>query len=60
MYNIGGGDEMKHQHATGEPGFRVRNIDIQSVARPEGYKHSYRNGRTKHGFVYTVSGMMCV
>ena len=50
---------MKHQHATGEPGFRVRNIDIQSVARPEGYKHSYRNGRTKHGFVYTVSGMMC-
>lgn len=50
---------MKYQYTAGEPGFRVRNIEIQSVARPKGYKHSFRNGRAQHGFVYTVSGKMC-
>ena len=38
--------------------FRVGNIDIQSVARPKNYRHSFRNGREKHGFIYIVSGKM--
>ncbi len=49
---------MKYQYNLQEPNFTVENIDIQNVSRPKNYKHSFRNGRTKHGFVYTVSGQM--
>lgn len=47
---------MRHQYYLQAPAFSVENIDIINVARPKGYKHSYRNGRTKHGFIYVVSG----
>lgn len=49
---------LKRKYDLSEPGFRVGNIDIQNVKRPKGYSHSYRGGRIKHGFVYTVSGRM--
>ena len=49
---------MKYQYDLGEPSFKAANIDIQSVSRPKGYKHSYKNGRQKHGFIYTVRGEM--
>ena len=49
---------MKYQYDLGEPNFKVENIDIQSVSRPKGYKHSFKGGRLKHGFVYTVNGEM--
>ena len=50
---------MKYQYKLQEPDFTVRNIDIQSVSRPKGYRHSFRYGRGKHGFIYVVSGQMC-
>ena len=50
---------MKHQYNLQKPNFTVENIDILNVSRPKDYKHSFRNGRTKHGFIYTVSGQMC-
>jgi len=49
---------MKYQYQLKEPQFRVENIDIQNVSRPKDYKHTFRNGRLKHGFIYTVSGKM--
>lgn len=49
---------MKYQYKLKEPNFTVENIDIQNVSRPKDYKHTFRNGRTKHGFIYTVSGKM--
>ena len=49
---------MKLQYYLQEPDFRVGNIDVQSVSRPKGYKHSFPNGREKHGFVYVVEGSM--
>ncbi|MBR2354341.1 MAG: helix-turn-helix domain-containing protein [Clostridia bacterium] len=49
---------MKYQYDLQEPNFRVGSIDIQNVSRPENYKHTFRNGRGKHGFIYTVSGRM--
>ena len=49
---------MKYQYDLGEPSFKAANIDIQSVSRPKGYKHSFKNGRQKHGFIYTVHGEM--
>ena len=52
------GDPMKYQYQLKEPQFRVENIDIQNVSRPKDYKHTFRNGRFKHGFIYTVSGRM--
>ena len=50
---------MKYCFQPKEPDFRVTSIDIQSVGRPMGYRHSFRNGRSKHGFIYVVSGRMC-
>lgn len=47
---------MRHQYYLQEPVFSVKNIDIVNVSRPKGYKHSYRNGRTKHGFIYVIRG----
>ena len=49
---------MKYQYDLQEPDFRVGSIDIQNVSRPMDYKHTFRNGRGKHGFIYTVSGQM--
>lgn len=50
---------MKYQYNLQEPNFTVENIDIQNVSRPKDFKHSFRSGRIKHGFIYTVSGRMC-
>ena len=49
---------MKYQYNLNNPSFRVCDIDIQRVSRPLGYKHSFKSGRAKHGFVYTVKGRM--
>ena len=49
---------MKYRYDLQEPHFRVGGIDIQNVSRPKNYKHSFRNGREKHGFIYIVSGQM--
>lgn len=49
---------MKFQYSLREPDFRVGNIDVQTVSRPKGYKHSFKDGREKHGFIYVVSGKM--
>ena len=49
---------MKFQYNLQDPNFRVGNIDVQVVSRPKNYKHSFRNGREKHGFIYIVSGKM--
>ncbi len=50
---------MKFQYNLQKPNFTVENIDIQNISRPKDFKHSFRNGRNKHGFIYTVSGRMC-
>lgn len=50
---------MKYSYSLQKPPFTVESIDIQTVSRPQGYRHSFRNGRSKHGFIYTVSGRMC-
>jgi len=49
---------MKYQYYMQETNFTVKNIDIQTVSRPRGHRHSFRDGRSKHGLVYTVSGRM--
>ena len=49
---------MKYIYDLKDPEFRVGNIDIQNVARPQNYSHTFRNGREKHGFVYVVNGRM--
>ncbi len=49
---------MKHQFYLQEPTFRVGNIDVQRVSRPKNYRHSFRYGREKHGFIYIVKGKM--
>ena len=47
---------MRHEYKLQEPHFSVENIDILNVVRQKGFRHFYKNGRTKHGFVYTVQG----
>lgn len=47
---------MRNEFKLQEPEFSIQNIDILNVIRPKDYRHFYRNGRTKHGFIYTVSG----
>ena len=49
---------MKFLYKMQEPSFTVKNIDMQTVARHKNYKHYYRNGRTKHGFIFVVNGKM--
>lgn len=49
---------MRFENNLQAPNFTVKNIDILNVSRPQNYKYSHRKGRPKHGFVYTVSGMM--
>lgn len=36
----------------------VDNIDIFGVVRDKDYKHSFKNGRGKHGFIYVARGKM--
>lgn len=47
---------MKYEYELLNPDFRVDNIGITNVSRDKNYKHSYRAGRPKNGFVYTVKG----
>ena len=47
---------MRNEYNLQEPRFSVANIDILNVERPKNFRHFYKNGRTKHGFIYTVSG----
>ena len=49
---------MKYRYDLQEPHFRVGSIDIQNVSRPKSYKHTFRNGRDKHGFIFIVNGKM--
>lgn len=49
---------MKFEYNLKSPAFTVENIAILNVSRDRGYKNFYRD-RTKHGFIYTVSGLMC-
>ncbi len=47
---------MKYESDLQRVAFRVDNITIVNVTRNKNYKHSYKDGRTKHGFIYTVRG----
>ncbi|MBQ8848710.1 MAG: helix-turn-helix transcriptional regulator [Clostridia bacterium] len=49
---------MKYQYNLQDADFTVENIDIQNVSRPKDYRHSFRSGRVKHGFIYVISGQM--
>jgi len=49
---------MHYNYNLQQPSFIVDNIDIVNVVRGKYYRHSYRNGRGKHGFVYLVQGSM--
>ena len=49
---------MRFENNLQAPNFTVKNIDILNVSRPQNYKYSHRKGRPKHGFVYTVRGVM--
>lgn len=50
---------MHNEYNLETPNFTVANIDVLNVIRGKDYKHSHRNGRLKHGFIYVVSGAMC-
>lgn len=50
---------MHQEYASQKPNFTVENIDVLKVIRGKNYKHSYRNGRLKHGFIFVVKGGMC-
>jgi AraC-like DNA-binding protein len=41
-----------------EPCFRVGNVETVNLTRDKGYRHSYKNGRDKCGFVYIVRGSL--
>ena len=49
---------MRFEYDLQQPGFTVGNIAIVNSVREKNYRHSYRNGRAKHGFVYLVRGKM--
>lgn len=49
---------MHNEYSLQPPHFTVGNIDVVNVVRGKNYRHSYRNGRRKHGFVYVVKGAM--
>lgn len=52
-------DPMRDELNLQNPCFTVGEIDVVNASREKNYRHSYRNGRLKHGFIYTVSGEMC-
>jgi len=41
-----------------QPGFVPGNIAIVHAVRESGYRHSFRSGRARHGFVYLVRGKL--
>jgi len=49
---------MRYRYDLQDTKFQVGSISILNISRPKDYKHVFRNGRSKHGFVYTVSGRM--
>lgn len=49
---------MKQEYKLQPLQFTVSEIDILEVIRGKNYGYSYRNGRSKHGFVYVVRGSM--
>lgn len=49
---------MHHKFNLKKPEFSVESIDVLNVIRDRGYTYSYRTGRTKHGFLYVVSGVI--
>ena len=49
---------MRKEYMPGEPHVRVESISTVIVRRDKNYTHSYKNGRTFHGFVYLASGSM--
>lgn len=49
---------MRFERSLEAPSFSIENLDVLEVTRDEGYTYSYRNGRTKYGFIYVVSGYM--
>ncbi len=49
---------MKKEYTPGEPRLRVEGISVVMVRRDKDYMHSYKNGRSFHGFIYIFSGNM--
>ena len=49
---------MRQEQNLQQPTFAVENIDLVNVVRDKDYRHSFRSGRGKHGFVYMVRGSM--
>ena len=47
---------MRYEYNLQKPAFTVKNIDLINLKRAKNYRHSYRNGRSKHGFIYIVEG----
>lgn len=43
----------------GDRPLRVGDIWILNITRPRGHRHTFRNGRGNHGFIYVVKGQMC-
>ena len=46
---------MKKEYTPGEPRLRVEGISVVMVRRDKDYMHSYKNGRSFHGFIYIFS-----
>ncbi len=49
---------MRKEYFLNEPDFIAENIDILEVERPQGFKHHFKKGRPKHGFIFSLSGSM--
>lgn len=49
---------MHSEFNTPNTNFLIENIDFVSVKRDKNYRHSYKNGRSKHGFIYILKGKM--
>ena len=47
---------MKYKYYSDAAPFVAKNVDIQTVTRPNGYTHTHKNGRPKHGFIFTAEG----
>ena len=46
---------MKYRYFSDSPAFTASEVDIQTVTRGREYTHAYKNGRYKHGFIFTVA-----
>lgn len=49
---------MRYEYKLERPNFTVKNIDILNVARSRGFTHIHKDGRMKHGIIFTASGTM--